>query len=198
MRSGDMCFSLSHLPVPLVAAVDSLSEFTHIDAIGEPDGPHPMQLAVWGLAMIELSRRARHMSVTRVLASMMALVATTPLLAQDRAPDQPDRMVAVEGQAYFRTYCTGCHGKAAVGDGPLAKDLKVAPADLTKLSERNDGKFPFEMVIQTIDHGRSVRGHGTEDMPAWGDAFKMTSQTKEQPEQMMKAIAHYLWTIQSK
>jgi mono/diheme cytochrome c family protein len=135
------------------------------------------------------------MNMTRVLASIVALLVTTPLLAQDQGPDN---MAAVTGQQYFRTYCSGCHGKSAMGDGPLAKDLKVAPADLTKLSDRNGGKFPFEMVIQTIDHGRRVRGHGTEDMPAWGDAFQMTSDTKEKAKKMMSDLANYLWTLQAK
>lgn len=135
------------------------------------------------------------MTTMRVLASTMIWLLTTPLLAQDQAPD---KIAAVDGQRYFRTYCTACHGKSAAGDGPLAKDLKVVPADLTRLSERNGGKFPFEMVIQTVDHGRSVRGHRTEDMPAWGDAFQMTSENKDQARKMMSDLANYLWTLQAK
>ena len=115
-----------------------------------------------------------------------------------RSAGYPDKAAAVNGQQHFRTYCTACHGKSATGDGPLAKDLKVAPADLTKLGERNGGTFPFEMVIETIDHGRSVRGHGTQEMPAWGDAFQMTSENEEQARKMMRDIANYLWTLQSK
>lgn len=130
-----------------------------------------------------------------VPAFLGALLTSIPLLGQERAPDTA---AAVDGQRYFRTYCSSCHGRSATGDGPLAKDLKVAPADLTKLSERNGGEFPFEMVIRTIDHGRSVRGHGTQDMPAWGDAFQMTSESKDQSRKMMTDLANYLWTIQSK
>lgn len=109
-----------------------------------------------------------------------------------------DKALALDGERLFKTYCGACHGKTAMGDGPLAKDLKVAPANLTKLSEKNNGTFPFEMVIQTIDHGRSVRGHGTEDMPAWGVAFKTTAESGEQAKQMMRRLAHYLWSLQPK
>jgi mono/diheme cytochrome c family protein len=104
----------------------------------------------------------------------------------------------MEGERLFRTYCGACHGKAAKGDGPLAKDLKVSPADLTKLSATNGGTFPFEMVMKTIDHGRSVRGHGTDDMPAWGAAFKSTAESGDEAQRMMRQLAHYLWSLQPK
>lgn len=109
-----------------------------------------------------------------------------------------DTGLAMNGERSFRTYCGACHGKTAKGDGPLAKDLKVTPADLTKLSATNGGTFPFEMVMKTIDHGRSVRGHGTEDMPAWGGAFKATAESGEAAKRMMRELAHYLWSLQPK
>jgi mono/diheme cytochrome c family protein len=115
--------------------------------------------------------------------------------AQDATLDQA---LAYRGEQPFRTYCGACHGKTAKGDGPLAKDLKVAPADLTKLSERNGGAFPFEMVMKTIDQGRSVRGHGTQDMPAWGAAFKTTAEGEGDGKQTMRELAHYLWSLQPK
>lgn len=110
--------------------------------------------------------------------------------------DQPDRRMALSGEQSFRVYCSSCHGRQAKGDGPLAKDLRTQPANLTELSERNDGEFPFEMVIDTIDHGRTVRGHGNKDMPAWGDAFEMTEQSEEAARRKMEEVAHYLWSLQ--
>jgi mono/diheme cytochrome c family protein len=124
-----------------------------------------------------------------------ALVASATVSAQDKSFDIN---LAAKGDKLFRTYCTACHGKTATGDGPLAKDLKATPANLTQLSENNGGTFPFDMVIKTIENGRRVRGHGTEDMPAWGDAFKMTSSGPDEPKEMMKELANYLWSIQSK
>ncbi len=133
----------------------------------------------------------------RVLSTFLAgaLFSSVVAPAQD---EKLDPRMAAEGGRLFRTYCGSCHGKTAVGDGPLAKDLKVAPANLTQLSEKNGGSYPFEMVVETIDHGRSVRGHGTEDMPAWGDAFEMTSESDDQPRRMMRELAHYLWSLQPK
>lgn len=113
-------------------------------------------------------------------------------------PTQVDRAAAVRGERTFRTYCASCHGKEAKGDGPLAKDLKTPPADLTQLSAHNEGTFPFEMVTKTIEQGRTVAGHGTQDMPAWGDAFKMTSDNEAAAKARVEELAHYLWTLQSK
>jgi mono/diheme cytochrome c family protein len=130
--------------------------------------------------------------------SIAALVLFFSANGSAQSNDVLDDGAAVAGERLFGTYCRACHGKAARGDGPLAADLKVPPADLTKLTERNGGTFPYDMVVKTIDHGRSVRGHGTEDMPAWGDAFKMTSQSGDEPKKMMRELAHYLWSIQPK
>ena len=133
----------------------------------------------------------------RVLSTFLAVVLSSSVVAPAQ-DEKLDPKMADEGGRLFRTYCSSCHGKTAVGDGPLAKDLKVAPANLTQLSEKNGGSYPFEMVVETIDHGRSVRGHGTEDMPAWGDAFEMTSGSADQPRRMMRELAHYLWSLQPK
>lgn len=131
---------------------------------------------------------------------VLALFVAAPLaLAASRQADRPetvDRPSAHRGEPTYRTYCSSCHGKQARGDGPLAKDLKVQPANLSELAKRNEGEFPFEMVVETIEHGRSVRGHGTEDMPAWGDAFEMTSQSEAEASAKMTELAHYLWTLQ--
>lgn len=133
--------------------------------------------------------------MVRVLTLMASglLVGSIASWAQDEALN---KALALSGDRHFKTYCGACHGKAAKGDGPLAKDLKVTPADLTKLNERNGGTFPFDMVMKTIDHGRNVRGHGTEDMPAWGTAFKATAESAEGAKQMMRELAHYLWSLQ--
>jgi mono/diheme cytochrome c family protein len=132
------------------------------------------------------------------LSSIAAFVLLFSTNGFSQSNDKLDDAAAVAGERLFATYCRACHGKSAQGDGPLAADLKVKPADLTKLSGSNAGTFPYEMVVKTIDHGRSVRGHGTEDMPAWGDAFKMTSQSGDEPKQMMRDLAHYLWSLQPK
>jgi len=56
----------------------------------------------------------------------------------------------VRGAQYYDELCSVCHGTSARGDGPLAADLGAPPADLTLLSQRNDGVFPKEDVMAQI------------------------------------------------
>jgi len=117
---------------------------------------------------------------------------------QSNQPEKIDRAAANRGEPTYRTYCKSCHGTKAHGDGALAKDLKIPPANLAELGKRNGGEFPFEMVMDTIEHGRSVRGHGSEDMPAWGDAFEMTAESEGEAKAKMVDVANYLWSLQGK
>lgn len=45
------------------------------------------------------------------------------------------------------------------------------PADLTVLTKKNNGVFPFNSVYEVIDGRQLVIAHGTRDMPIWGDRF---------------------------
>jgi len=53
-------------------------------------------------------------------------------------------------------------------DEPLAQ-LKSTTAvpDLTELSKKNDGVFPFMRIYEKIDGTRSMTWHGTRQMPVW-------------------------------
>ena len=75
------------------------------------------------------------------------------------------------GRDLFEQHCELCHGAEGRGDGPLSEELRVAPADLTKISARRGGTFPEVEVREMIDGRRSVRAHGKSDMPIWGRAF---------------------------
>ena len=81
------------------------------------------------------------------------------------------------GKELFRQYCSVCHGLDAKGNGSLYdansadKSVRVPPADLTLLSQRNAGKFPGARVRDAIYSKGPIPAHGTPDMPAWGDVF---------------------------
>lgn len=102
------------------------------------------------------------------------------------------------GKGVFKSYCTSCHGPEARGDGPLAEYLKIAPADLTLISQRNEGEFPFEAVLKHIDGREKVRAHGS-DMPIWGDVFQEAEGGggQQAAQQKLDALAHYLRSIQA-
>jgi mono/diheme cytochrome c family protein len=71
----------------------------------------------------------------------------------------------------YMNKCAVCHGQSGKGDGRMTDVLKVAPADLTVLSEKNGGVFPYDRVYAVIDGRELVRGHGDRDMPVWGKAL---------------------------
>ena len=76
--------------------------------------------------------------------------------------------VVESGRQQFNQKCTVCHGLEGRGDGVLAPHLKTQPADLSGLSERNGGAFPFWETYGKIDGRDAVGAHGPQDMPAWG------------------------------
>jgi mono/diheme cytochrome c family protein len=75
------------------------------------------------------------------------------------------------GEAEYLNSCAVCHGFEGKGDGPLADELMKRPADLTRISQRNGGTFPYARVFAVIDGRYVVPGHGEREMPVWGRQF---------------------------
>ena len=99
----------------------------------------------------------------------------------------------------FAQYCATCHGKTALGDGPAATALKKKPADLTRLSARNGGKFPDLKVARYIEGADDVAAHGNRDMPIWGNLFRSLNPTDNDMVTMrVYALQEYLKSIQAK
>jgi mono/diheme cytochrome c family protein len=107
--------------------------------------------------------------------------------------------------------CAACHGVSGKGDGPVARTLKLRPADLTSLSKTNKGVFPFSRVYEVIDGRFEVEAHGKRDMPIWGEIYKPTWNSiqspvppvysKEVAESIVRsrilALIEYISTLQS-
>lgn len=84
--------------------------------------------------------------------------------------DEAHKQVKHGHEVYYE-YCAACHGVTGQGNGPLAADLRVVPADLTRIGQRRGGVFPEPEIIEIIDGRRRVRGHGPGNMPLWGREF---------------------------
>ena len=111
--------------------------------------------------------------VRQLLLSTLALtLVANGVSAQVKIEKAPIERTKIDGKIMFETYCAVCHGKAARGDGPAASALKAKPADLTKLSQNNDGSFPETRVRRYIEGLDEIAAHGTRDMPMWGGLFK--------------------------
>ena len=114
------------------------------------------------------------------------------------AADSPDAESARAGAELFKLHCASCHGESGKGDGKLADGLQFAPADLTRISQRNRGKFPFERVVQIVDGRKPLKGHGRTDMPTWGDVLltQREGYDKDKVKEQIRRLAHYLASIQ--
>ncbi len=106
------------------------------------------------------------------------------------------------GAALFAEHCASCHGANGAGEGPLAADQAVKPANLRTIASRNGGRFDDDAVLRAIDGRRAVAAHGPRDMPVWGDVFESEFAAEGAPRpaatSVMRAqlLADYLKTLQ--
>jgi|ERR1700680_3085670 len=141
--------------------------------------------------------------------SALLILAVTVTLLSTRgsafASDEPPRKAAAaeqrlaSGGRLYQVHCASCHGESGRGDGPVARDLKVAPADLTRLAAHNQGAFPREHVYEAIDGRLAVRAHGTSRMPVWGLTFQALGSDRDQERDVREWILDlvaYLESIQ--
>jgi mono/diheme cytochrome c family protein len=141
----------------------------------------------------------------RCLSCLMAVLLAGALVspAQEAKPVVKRETAAAtspaSGKEMFMSYCASCHGKDAKGDGPAAGALKQAPADLTTLAKRHDGKYPSDEVTSVLRGQASLMAHGDQEMPVWGPVFWKMSQGHEEQVQMRIAnLNKYIESLQEK
>jgi len=132
------------------------------------------------------------MKASRLLAATIVVVAWACVKVGAQAQSS-----SYSGRMDYETYCSSCHGAAALGDGPFAKALKKRPADLTQLAKGNNGVFPNERVFKSIDGSQP---HTESAMPNWGEVFAKSreSQGAENAAARIRALVEYLRTLQAK
>ena len=135
---------------------------------------------------------------------MLTMIRPAVLIAAGmvaHAAAAPGAVVTTEsGSALFRSYCVSCHGLKAKGDGPLAANLRIAPADLTRIAKHNHGEFDPEKVRRAIDGRDPSKIHGGSDMPVWGDAFKRAGEgySEAKVKERIDALVDYIATLQER
>ena len=134
--------------------------------------------------------------IRHVLGAIVVLAFSTGVaVAQPKIEQTPIKAIpATDAKAMFNSYCAVCHGKEGIGNGPAATALKKAPADLTKISARNGGKFPETKVRRYIEGADELSAHGSRDMPVWGGLFN--SLNRDTAQLRVAALADYLKSIQ--
>ena len=134
------------------------------------------------------------MNFRLIVAASWIIVASaiTPAISSAAESDQ--------GRAYFLRYCASCHGVEGKGNGTVSRSLKIKPADLTQLQQRNKGQFPLEKVMATIDGRTRIEAHGESKMPVWGELFEKEATPQKDPTAAatvkVKVIADYVATLQ--
>jgi mono/diheme cytochrome c family protein len=81
---------------------------------------------------------------------------------------------AYEGRKLYVSYCQLCHGTKGKGDGPLAKAMKISPADLSTTVRSRSNTILTKIITgkgrQTIT-GRDRHNLLSDAMPEWKDVF---------------------------
>lgn len=110
-----------------------------------------------------------------------------------RAPAQ--HTPAASGQQMFDSYCAVCHGKGGTGNGPAAAALKIPPANLTLLAQKNGGTFPAEHVTGILQ-GAAFPAHGSKDMPIWGPVLSSVSNGPQESRLRVYNLMEYVKSLQ--
>jgi hypothetical protein len=121
-------------------------------------------------------------------------------------------VASTKGIDLYRGYCLQCHGNEGKGDGPLATGLRTPPADLTRIAERNGGKFSRVGVSRYIMGDRPggvtsldedwnpvvVRGGVADDMPKWSYLFAKLYPSDRANGLRFESLAQHVESIQAK
>jgi len=129
--------------------------------------------------------RASHLTLVLVLALALLL--------------SPDRASAQTGKIDFQNYCAQCHGE----NGKGGKGVHIVGPDLTLLSRKNGGKFPFKEVYEVVDGRKKAAAHQRLlDMPLWGVYFQPQGVSERASEAKVKSritdLVRYIEGIQEK
>ena len=142
----------------------------------------------------------RQLTLTVIFA---AFIITIPISMNTALAPAQEMEVVAGGELEYQNYCAVCHGVDAKGQGIMSRFLTIRPADLTQLAKKNGGTFSFWRVYRSIDGSEEVRGHGTREMPIWGDRFRAQaggndSGSRAQAAGRLLGLVFYLQHIQDR
>lgn len=104
------------------------------------------------------------------------------------------------GVRLYQVFCSSCHGLTGRGDGPVGPMLRGGVPDLTRIAERNGGKFPAQRIHEIIDGRESFIAHGAPDMPVWGfelyEGAGSDQAARQSTDKMIDRLVRYLESIQ--
>jgi mono/diheme cytochrome c family protein len=135
----------------------------------------------------------------KLLLCLVLLLAVLLPAAQKQDKPTGSERNPVEGAKIFQYRCAMCHGTDGRGHGPDSVVLRHPVADLTLISQRSGGKFPYQCVKEIIEGTKNgMRSQGDREMPVWGPIFHEVDADQDWGEVRMDAITKYVESIQQK
>jgi mono/diheme cytochrome c family protein len=144
------------------------------------------------------------MTIRRILPYFLFLFAFAVVAQENPGPGADDKSqlpptYVPSGKVMFKQYCASCHGADAKGRGPATPTLNTRVPDLTTLSKRHGGKFPFEYVESVLRFGPGLGAHGSSEMPVWGPIFQYLENYNEAAvRQRIRNLCEYIESLQQK
>jgi mono/diheme cytochrome c family protein len=120
------------------------------------------------------------------------------------AAQKPDKRTSsqrntVEGARIFQDRCAVCHGVDGRGHGPDSVVVRHPVADLTLISQRSGGKFPYQRVRGIIaGEETGLLSQGDREMPLWGPVFHEVESDQDWGEVRLDAITRHIESMQRK
>lgn len=122
-------------------------------------------------------------------------------LLLNTVPASAAEVIDSTGQENFVRYCAACHGSDGHGDGPVAAAMAKPVPDLTQIAARRNGKFPRQIIKNSIDGRWQIDAHGTAQMPVWGYEFWINEGAGDFSEtrvnRILDGLVNFLESIQS-
>ena len=121
-----------------------------------------------------------------------------PSRAPQRGPARDPAWILADGRNDYEQHCAACHGEEGKGDGRMASILILPPPDLTEITKRYDGDFPFWRIYAIIDGSDPVEGHDTFQMPEGQTRFRRSGDWPGARPAYLRILelTHYLESFQ--
>jgi hypothetical protein len=157
-------------------------------------------MACWVIAIAKAMLVAADLSARRYLV-VTAMMLADQCTAVGNARAEDEHLGIIE----YEIACLPCHGLEGRGDGPMANNLQVRPADLTQIAKANGSVFPARKVNEMIDGRADVAGHLIREMPVWGHRYRKVIEPGEsnatvdlRAREQIDALVQHLGSIQEK
>jgi mono/diheme cytochrome c family protein len=103
----------------------------------------------------------------------------------------------IGGKELFTAYCASCHGPDGKGRGTVT--LRVPASDLTTLSLRNHGVYPFARVSGTISGDLARPEYNGRQMPCFGLIFRsLPAGDRTTAQNPVAALTEYIRSLQAR